>query len=323
MADNTTLSSGSGGDTIATDDIGGVKFQRVKIVEGADGSNDGDICDANPLPARISDGTHTADVNASSQLAVKDANSDAVAASLALLDNAISGNEMQCDIVAALPSGSNAIGKLASNNGVDIGDVTINNTSGASAVNVQDGGNSLTVDDGGSSLSVDDGGSSLTVDGTVGVSGEIDVTPASPSASSYLPVRVTDGSAFGLKSAGWDDSNPVTCAAIQGKTSTDYETILEADASNKYNITDVVVTVYTGSAAPGTPPVYLVLVHDTTEFLRVYIPQVANEVVNLPIHFRAPDKAPAVNKTVRAKLNNALGTNGEYSVTIHAYKTAS
>ena len=32
------------------------------------------------------------------------------------------------------------------NSGVDIGDVTINNAAGASAVNIQDGGNSLTVD---------------------------------------------------------------------------------------------------------------------------------------------------------------------------------
>lgn len=50
------------------------------------------------------------------------------------------------DVTAALPAGSNAIGKLAANSGVDIGDVTINNAAGASAVNVQDGGNSLTVD---------------------------------------------------------------------------------------------------------------------------------------------------------------------------------
>ena len=35
---------------------------------------------------------------------------------------------------------------LGSNSGVDIGDVTINNASGASAVNIQDGGNSITVD---------------------------------------------------------------------------------------------------------------------------------------------------------------------------------
>lgn len=47
---------------------------------------------------------------------------------------------------ASLPAGTNAIGKLSANDGIDIGDVTINNASGASAVNVQDGGNSLTVD---------------------------------------------------------------------------------------------------------------------------------------------------------------------------------
>lgn len=47
---------------------------------------------------------------------------------------------------------------LAANSGVDIGDVTINNAAGASAVNIQDGGNSITVD------------------GTVGVSGSVAVT---------------------------------------------------------------------------------------------------------------------------------------------------
>ena len=45
-----------------------------------------------------------------------------------------------------LPAGLNAIGKLAANSGVDIGDVTINNATGAAAVNIQDGGNALTVD---------------------------------------------------------------------------------------------------------------------------------------------------------------------------------
>ncbi len=38
---------------------------------------------------------------------------------------------------------------LASNSGIDVGDVTINNASGASAVNIQDGGNTITVDNGG------------------------------------------------------------------------------------------------------------------------------------------------------------------------------
>ena len=36
MANNTTLNSGTGGDVIATDDVAGVKYQRVKLVDGAE-----------------------------------------------------------------------------------------------------------------------------------------------------------------------------------------------------------------------------------------------------------------------------------------------
>lgn len=50
MADNTTLNTGTGGDVIGSDDIGGVKFQRVKLIHGVDGTNDGDISKTNPLP---------------------------------------------------------------------------------------------------------------------------------------------------------------------------------------------------------------------------------------------------------------------------------
>ena len=53
MADNTTLNTGSGGDVIATDDISGVKFQRVKLIHGADGTNDGDVASGNPLPVTV------------------------------------------------------------------------------------------------------------------------------------------------------------------------------------------------------------------------------------------------------------------------------
>lgn len=45
-----------------------------------------------------------------------------------------------------LLAGAAAIGKLAVNDGVDIGDVTINNGAAAAAVNIQDGGNSITID---------------------------------------------------------------------------------------------------------------------------------------------------------------------------------
>ena len=53
MADNTAFNTGSGGDTLASDDIGGVKYERGKLIHGADGTNDGDIAKANPLPALI------------------------------------------------------------------------------------------------------------------------------------------------------------------------------------------------------------------------------------------------------------------------------
>lgn len=48
------------------------------------------------------------------------------------IDNAISGSEMQVDVVASLPAGTNAIGKLAANSGVDIGDVDVTSISAGS-----------------------------------------------------------------------------------------------------------------------------------------------------------------------------------------------
>jgi hypothetical protein len=54
VADNTILNAGSGGDTIATDDIGGVKHQRVKVEFGADGSAT-DVSTSNPLPVNLID----------------------------------------------------------------------------------------------------------------------------------------------------------------------------------------------------------------------------------------------------------------------------
>ncbi len=97
------------------------------------------------------------------------------------------------DSVASVQSGTWVLG---ANSGVDIGDVTVNNASGASAVNIQDGGNSITVDgtvaatqsgtwvlgansgvdigdvtinnaSGASAVNIQDGGNSITVDGTV------------------------------------------------------------------------------------------------------------------------------------------------------------
>lgn len=53
MADNTQLNVGTLGDTLGTDDIGGIKYQRIKLIFGPDGTNRGDVEEANPLPVEI------------------------------------------------------------------------------------------------------------------------------------------------------------------------------------------------------------------------------------------------------------------------------
>lgn len=53
MADNVTANAGSGGAVIAADDISSVFYTRVKLVHGADGTNDGDVSTANPYPVRV------------------------------------------------------------------------------------------------------------------------------------------------------------------------------------------------------------------------------------------------------------------------------
>ena len=49
MPDNVGYTPGSGA-IIAADDIGGALHQRIKVVVGANGVNDGDVSLANPMP---------------------------------------------------------------------------------------------------------------------------------------------------------------------------------------------------------------------------------------------------------------------------------
>lgn len=49
MADNVPVTTGSG-ISIGADEITGVKYQRIKLIHGADGVNAGDVASGNPLP---------------------------------------------------------------------------------------------------------------------------------------------------------------------------------------------------------------------------------------------------------------------------------
>jgi len=70
-----------------------------------------------------------------------DADTGAIKTAVEVIDNAISGSEMQVDIVADGAGLATSANQLA-----DGHNVTIDNSSGGSAVNIQDGGNTITVD---------------------------------------------------------------------------------------------------------------------------------------------------------------------------------
>lgn len=53
MAENVNITEGAG-KSIGADDISGVSYQRIKLIHGADGTNDGDVSSANPLPVSVS-----------------------------------------------------------------------------------------------------------------------------------------------------------------------------------------------------------------------------------------------------------------------------
>lgn len=105
MADNVSITEGSG-KTVATDDVSSVHYQIVKLADGT--------ADASAVIA--------ADVGAK-------ANALRVAPANDITDATYIGD---IKFGESLPAGTAAIGKLAANSGVDIGDVTL--TAGTAAI---------------------------------------------------------------------------------------------------------------------------------------------------------------------------------------------
>lgn len=140
MPSNTTLNTGSGGDVIVTKQISHdgdtAKLQMVGLygVTGTEDSYTATLVDADANGLKVSVGASALPSGASTAanqstiighvdgietlLGTIDADTSALA-------GAVAGTEVQVDIVGALPAGTNAIGKLAANSGVDIGDVDV------------------------------------------------------------------------------------------------------------------------------------------------------------------------------------------------------
>ncbi|MCP4537775.1 MAG: hypothetical protein GY832_11580 [Chloroflexi bacterium] len=212
MADTVDITAGTG-TTIATDDVGGTHYQEIKVVDGTKDSATPVAVDvgvkANALrvaPANdITDGTYIGDINfgealpagtnaigklaANTGVDIGDVDVTSVPAPLNVVGGGTEaaalrvtvandstglvsvddgGGSLTVDVGTALPAGTNAIGKLAANTGVDIGDVDV--TSVPAPLNVVGGGTEaaalrVTVaNDSTGLVSVDDGGGSLTVD---------------------------------------------------------------------------------------------------------------------------------------------------------------
>jgi hypothetical protein len=107
-------------------DIGDVDILSIAAGDNNIGNVDIVTVPADPFGANA-DAAATAGGTGSIQAKLRNLTStnDAIKTAVETLDNAISGSEMQVDVVAALPAGTNAIGKLAANTGVDIGDVDV------------------------------------------------------------------------------------------------------------------------------------------------------------------------------------------------------
>lgn len=131
MADNTRLPQGTeDGDIYASDDIGGIKHQRVKIEIGPDGSAT-DVSGANPLPVSDNGGSFTVDAPVTTPVFVRLSDGTSAITSLsttlsaAIPAGANTIGTVNVGTLPALATGANVIGRLAANSGVDIGDVDV------------------------------------------------------------------------------------------------------------------------------------------------------------------------------------------------------
>jgi len=76
---------------------------------------------------KISDGNETANVDSFNNLNVVETNSTAIKTAVETIDNAIDGTEMQVDVVASLPVGTNTIGNVKLTDGTETASVDSNN----------------------------------------------------------------------------------------------------------------------------------------------------------------------------------------------------
>lgn len=184
---------------------------------------------------------------------------------------------------------------------------------------------------------IHDGGNSITVDGTVGVSGTVTVGTHAVTQSGTWTVGLTAGGDVDILTiaagtttigatldAGWDNAGKAVQRGLQQALAGDVaeKTLLAADASNLYNITDVVWQVYSGSTAPSLRRLQFRLGVAGTVFHTVYMSRSADGIVSGSLQFKEPVRS-ATNQAITVQLDGAGGTSYEYSAMVLAYKSTS
>jgi hypothetical protein len=191
-------------------------------------------------------------------------------------------------------------------------------------------------------VGIHDGGNSITVDGTVAVSGTVTVGTHAVTQSGTWNVGLSAGTnnvgdvdilsiaagtntIGGVMISGWDAAGKPVNRGLQQALAGDVteKTLLAADASNLYNITDVTWQIYAGSTAPAAVRrLQFRLGAAGTVFHTVYVPPTANAIVSGSVSFREPVRS-STNQAITCQLDAAGGTSYEYSAMVLAYKTAS
>lgn len=127
MADNVLLNAGTGGDTIAADDVAGVKYQVVKVAVGADGAASL-VSNSNPVPVSDAGGTITVDGTvAAIQSGTWDVGTVTTVSAVTAISNALpagTNNIGDVDVLSIVPgTGASNLGKAedAAHTSADVG----------------------------------------------------------------------------------------------------------------------------------------------------------------------------------------------------------
>jgi len=201
------------------------------------------------------------------------------------------------------------------------GVLSVDDNSGSLTVDQPTGSNLHTVVDSGTITTVS------TVTAVTGITNPVDVTPTSPAANDYLPVRITDGTGFGLKSGGWDSSS---VAINVGRTAIDKDGTSTADVTalgvpssgQRWYVTDLQVSWVTGSSTPAVGTCIIIqhgATGSSTEIARVYVDAAQGVAGHMELNYTMPNLAGSINKEIVCKASASLGTGSKFSVIPHAY----